>query len=281
MIDERVAIGLPSLAGYGLLDALQKARDMGFRSVMSLPGGPAARHSLGPFPTLEFYDSTEGRKREIADALANFERIAIHQAWDDQWPRWIDCAARFGARIVTVHSGRPRDGRRSSDFVAERSEQLRRIGDCAAESCLQVGIENEGGTCDDYLDLVESVGHPSVGATLDLGHCAYFHSVVAANDPAERVAGLNETIGTMVRTLDEKLYSLHVHDVRAADWRDHRCIGRGVIDFPALFRELRRIGYAGLMEIELEEPDTESAATESGTVLTTLCRTILAEGPPA
>lgn len=140
---------------------------------------------------------------------------------------------------------------------------------------MRIGVENEGGTCDTYLDLIASIDHPFVGATLDLGHCAYFQSVIAPSDAAERVGALNATIRTMVRTLNEKLFSLHVHDVRQSDWRDHRCAGSGVIDFPALFTELQGMGYTGLFEIELEEPDKETAAAKTGEYLTSLCQSIL------
>ncbi len=274
MFDERIAIGLPSLAGYSLHGALSAARRLGFQSIMSLPDGPRAEHSLGAFPTLAFYGLTEGGKRELADALAQFEHVAIHQAWDNQWHRWIDCAACVGAEVVTVHSGLPREGQRPAEFVAERAAQLRRSGDYAGENGVRIGVENEGGTCEDYLGLLASVAHPSVGATLDLGHCAYFQSVLALSDPAQRVVALNETIRTMVRMLGADLFSLHVHDVRQSDWRDHRCVGSGVIDFPALFEELQRLGYSGLFEIELEEPDKELAAVRTGEYLTTLCRTM-------
>jgi sugar phosphate isomerase/epimerase len=179
-----------------------------------------------------------------------------------------------GAEVVTVHSGLPREGQRSSEFIEERAAQLRRIGDYAGENGVRIGVENEGGTCEDYLGLVATIAHPSVGATLDLGHCAYCQSVLALRDPAERVVALNETIRTMVRTLGADLFSLHVHDVRQSDWRDHRCVGSGVIDFPALFEELQRVGYSGLFEIELEEPDKEVAAATTGEYVTTLCRTM-------
>ena len=277
MFDGRIALGLPSLAGYDLAGALSKARELGYQSVMSLPDGPRAEHSLGVFPTLEFYSLTAEQRRETADTLAQFEHVAIHQAWDDQWHKWIDCAASVGAEIVTIHSGRPKEGQRSSAFIAERSALLRRIGDCAGENGVRVGIENEGGTCDDYLDLVASVAHPSVGATLDLGHCAYFRRVRAVNDPAERVVRLNETIRMMVGCLDEKLFSLHMHDVRQSDWRDHRCVGSGVIDFQALFTELQRVAYTGLFEVELEEPEREAAAIMTGKILSSLCRSVLSE----
>ena len=267
MFDERIALGLPSLAGYDLAGALTKARELGFQSFMSLPGGPRTQHSLGPFPTLGYYGATEGQRRELAEALAPVKHIAIHQAWDDQWRTWIDCAACVGAEILTVHAGRRREGQKQPEFLAERSAHLQRIGERAADSGVRIGIENEGGTCDDFLALIAATDHPAVGATLDLGHCAYFVSVLAVADDAERVAALNETIRAVVESLGERLFSLHVHDVRLSDWRDHRCVGSGVIDFSALFAELGRVGYAGLFEVELEEPDRASAATRSGEIL--------------
>ncbi len=272
MFDERIALGIPSLAGYSLRGALEKAAGLGFQSVMSLPDGPRAEHSLGPFPTLAFYGLGKEQRQELTDSLARFRHVAIHQAWDDKWSRWIDCAACVGAKIVTVHSGRPHDGQNTSAFLAERSEQLRRMGDYAGALDVRIGIENEGGMPDDYLGLVEAVAHPHVGATLDVGHCAYFGHVTARRDHTERVSALNATIGSMVRALNQRLFSIHAHDVRQSDWRDHRCAGSGVIDFPALFAELRGIRYAGLIEIELEEPEKETAAAATGKYLTGLCQ---------
>jgi len=271
MFHERIALGLPSLAGYSLPEALDKAGVLGFQSVMSLPDGPRAAHSLGPFPTLGFYRSSDERRRETALALSHFRHVAVHQAWDDRWRDWIECAVWAGAATVTVHSGRPREGESSSAFVAERSAVLRRMGDYAAERGVRLGIENEGGTRQDYLELIASVDHPSVGATLDVGHCAYFRSCTAVDDPDERVHRLNEIILTMVRSLGDKLFALHVHDVRRSDWRDHRRVGSGVIDFPAVFAELRQVRFTGLMEIELEEPEREAAAFRTGEYLTALC----------
>jgi sugar phosphate isomerase/epimerase len=51
--------------------------------------------------------------------------------------------------------------------------------------------------------------------------------------------------------------------VRRADWRDHRTLGTGVIDLPALFTALRGVGYDGLLQLELEEPDQEPALVAS------------------
>jgi sugar phosphate isomerase/epimerase len=279
MFPERITLGIPSLAGYELLDALVKARELGFQSVMALPDGPRAEHSLGAFPTLLFYRSTEEQRQRTKNALAPFEHVSIHQAWDDQWRRWVDCAGCFGAEIVTVHSGRRGTGQSPDQFLAERAEQLRSMGDYAGARGVRVGVENEGGCCDDYLGLIAATGHPSVGATLDVGHCAYFDSVLAVADIGERTVRLNKTLCEAVRTLGNKLFSLHVHDVRASDWRDHRCPGSGAVDFRAFFTALKSIGYAGLFEIELEEPEMEAAAARAGEYLRTLCQTLLVSRP--
>jgi sugar phosphate isomerase/epimerase len=275
--DERIAVGLPSLAGYSLPEALSAARRLGFQSVMVFPDGPRARHSLGAFPTLSYYSWTEEQGQAIADSLGDFRHIAIHQAWDDQWRRWIDCAARIGAETLTVHSGRRDESQTSSNFIADRVAQLRCLGDYAADSGVRIGVENEGGTCDDYLGLLAAIDHSAVGATLDLGHCAFFQRVRAVSDPEQRVEALNQTISLVVRALGKDLRSIHAHDVRQSDWRDHRCVGSGVIDFSGLFADLRQIGYSGLFELELEEPEIEAAAAATGERLTSLCRTMLAD----
>lgn len=277
MFDARIALGLPSLAGYSLAEALSTARRLGFQSIMALPGGPHAEHSLGPFPTLGYYDLTPPQRRGLTEMLAGFKHIAIHQAWDTRWAQWIECAALVGARVVTIHAGRPDTGQTDAGFIAARAAMLRRIGDYAGERGVRIGVENEGGPCARYLGLVEAVDHPSVGATLDVGHCAYIPRVLAVEDPDGRAVALNETIHTMVEALGPRLFSVHVHDVQPGDWRDHHCVGSGIIDFPALFRALHRVHYTDLLEIELEEPDREAAATRTGAYLTTLCRTVLTD----
>ena len=61
----------------------------------------------------------------------------------------------------------------------------------------------------------------------------------------------------------ERVVHLPLHDVRKADWRDHRALGTGVIELDPLLRTLRAIGYDGLWQFELEEPEQEGALTAS------------------
>jgi sugar phosphate isomerase/epimerase len=60
---------------------------------------------------------------------------------------------------------------------------------------------------------------------------------------------------------------VHLHDVRRSDWRDHRALGSGVIELVPLVRVLAEIGYRGLMQLELEEPDQQPALLASRAAL--------------
>ena len=71
-------------------------------------------------------------------------------------------------------------------------------------------------------------------------------------------------------TINSIIYHFHLHNVRKTDWRDHRSVTDGVIDFPRLFDVIKKIGYPGLFDIELEEPEREKKSSESGKYLSEL-----------
>jgi len=286
MFDERIALGLPSLADYGLFEAISIAKKLGFQSVMAFPGGPKARHSLGTFATLNFYEADEDERKRLRDSLCEFKHVSIHQSWDTKWQRWIDCASYFRAEIITVHAGKRTQGESMEQFLGRQLPFLSKIGDYAQSKGIKVGLENEGGRCFEYESLINTIKHPAVGATIDVGHCSYFEEVKSIADLDERVKQINKIIHQLLRRLRTKVYHLHVHNVQRYDaidfsniphpyWEpgslvDHRCIAEGEIDFVQLFVVLREIGYCGLFDIELEEPQREEKAFKSAEYLTKL-----------
>lgn len=271
-LSDQVALGLPSLAGYELFEALRVARSLGFHAIMALPGGPRTEHSLGAFPTYEHASATAEHRLAVREALAPFARRSVHQAWDSDWRGWIDCARDLGAETLTVHAGRPHDGEGAARFLVRRGDELRRMQDAAGQLGIRIGVENEGGDCATYLHLLDSLEGGPGGATIDVGHCAYFDDVLAITDLEGRVTRLNDLISDLVAVLGTRLVGIHAHDVRREDWRDHRAIPGGVIDFPRLFQALRRGEFAGLVEIELEEPDRLAAVRQTGEYLSALLR---------
>jgi sugar phosphate isomerase/epimerase len=85
----------------------------------------------------------------------------------------------------------------------------------------------------------------------------------AAVKSRDKRMGLCIDIGHTVRTgtdpvqacidFQDRLYDLHVKDLRVKTDRDSQVeVGRGVLDFPALFRALLKIGYTGQVGLEYE-----------------------------
>ena len=159
--------------------------------------------------------------------------------------------------------------------MSERVRYLREIGDYAEGMGIRIGIENEGGAYRDYVRLIESVNHDSIGATIDVGHCGFFTGVIRVDDLDARVDALNECISRLIQELGPKVFLLHTHNISKSDWRDHRSVPEGVIDFNRLFRECMAIDYQGGFDIELEESDREAKSRESGQFLDSLCRQFL------
>ena len=275
-----------SLAGYDIFSALDTARTLGFQSVAAMPDG-APKHSLGrPLPTLGYESRGDEHWRRMREALARFRRVSIHQSWDTNWRAWFDAAQAVGGEVVTVHARLP--GPASPDQIAARARELEEWGRYAADRGVVIGIENEGGRASDFLALVENIKSENVGVTLDVGHCAFFAEVPRGVTPEEMGAALNTLIEDIVRRIGARLNLLHVHNVQPFEsveferipnpyWHagsvvDHRRTDRGLIDFPRLFAGLREVGYTGMFELEMEEPDILDAARVSADHLTALLR---------
>jgi sugar phosphate isomerase/epimerase len=77
-----------------------------------------------------------------------------------------------------------------------------------------------------------------MGLCLDVGH-----AIRAGQDPAQAVLSYSR-----------RLFDMHIKDVtKAEDTGEAIEIGRGVVDFQALVRALRKVGYSGHCSIEFEK----------------------------
>lgn len=118
---------------------------------------------------------------------------------------------------------------------------LRSLADAAAERGLRLAVENIGGlgtTIADLLPFIADLG-PHVGLCHDVGH-----SVQAGLDPAAETA---EALRS------GRLFSLHLHDVNAAN-RDHFIPGEGVVDLAAILALLDEHGFTGIRTLEIDHP---------------------------
>jgi len=270
-----------SLANYSLPDAVAKIRDLGFETV-ELLAFDGARHSVGNLAGFWFNRMTEPGKAALRRALGGFKHIATHLPFIDiplfshnpdiadscrkHLKMCIEGSAYFGATAAAVHVY-PKSGFKFSEYWDEMLGAFRDLGDHAAKHGVKLGIETGcPSTINEYTQLILDVDHPFVGGLIDVGHCFFYSDVV--KKPEERgtpeaVQRGNDCMVRIVETLGPKALHFHLHDVRQKDWRDHRAVGRGIIDFPRLFATLKRINYEGLLTFELEEMDLLDALIES------------------
>ena len=274
-----------SLANYSLLDAVAKIRDLGFETI-ELLAFDGARHSVGNLAGFWFNRMSESEKAVLRRSLQGFKHIATHLPFIDiplfshnpdmaQFCRQhlkmsIEGSAYFGATAAAVHV-HPRSSFKFSEYWDQMIATFRDLGDHAAKYGVKLGIETGcPNTINEYTRLILDVDHPFVGGLIDVGHCFFYSDVVRR--PAERgtpdaVQRGNDCLNRIVEVLDAKALHFHLHDVRQKDWRDHRAVGRGIIDFPRLFATLKRIKYEGLLTFELEEMDLLDALIESNAAI--------------
>lgn len=115
-----------------------------------------------------------------------------------------------------------------------------RVLSAAGAAGLPLGFEPEPGmlvqTLDDWFRLRDALGAPErFGLTLDIGHCRCVE------------AG---TVPECVRRAGPFLCNVQIDDMRR-DVHEHLEFGAGEVDFPATLRELRAVGYRGLVSVEL------------------------------
>ena len=279
-----------SLAGYSHEDTLATLARLGITAV-ELLAYEGATHSQGELCGVWFNDLDTAGKDRLLRLLEPFPRRSLHAPFIDaplftynkrtranaiaQIHETIDLASFIGAKAIATHANR-RNNLPLESFWPELLDVYRRLGDYALAhgNGVKLGVETGyPGDAQTFARLVQEIDHPAVGATIDVGH-------VRNSVPKEQwgtkagIVKLNDDVAYLLETLGEKVVHFHIHDVRRADFRDHRGLGNldenGVIDFPRLIQNLSRTTYGGLWILELEEPDREAALTRSREYLASL-----------
>jgi sugar phosphate isomerase/epimerase len=119
-------------------------------------------------------------------------------------------------------------------------ETVSELGDYAAGLGVEVAIELEPfhlsivNTLAKMVSFLDDVHHPAVRANLDISHLALAHT------PAEEIPKLQGRIA-------------HVH-FSDCDGKKHGDLppGRGVVNFRPYLAQLKKVGFGGVISIELE-----------------------------
>lgn len=263
---EQLGANTSCLSNRSLEEAADEIRRLGFRCV-TLLGFAGTRHRYGELAGFWFHDLRPDERERLKALASGFDRIAIHAPFADlplfsYDPRVeelslyrvresIDAAGYLGAEVVIVHANR-RANTPIHEYWDHMAATFRSLGEYAVERGVRIGVESGyPDSIDQFVDLLEAVGHHGVGAILDCGHLIRYVDSALWGTP-EGVRELNDRLIEMTRQLGPTIVHCHLHDVRDSDWRDHQPVGTGVIDFPAFLAELQSLDYQGILELELE-----------------------------
>jgi sugar phosphate isomerase/epimerase len=279
---ERLGASTACLSGLTLLSAIQQIDQLGFGTI-EIIAYTGARHSVGEIPGFSLHESSPRDRELVFKATRSFHHISAHlpfqnirlfssnQAEREAGLRRVQVAmdglGYLRGELAVMHTGWPEHGKRFRDIWQPMVDTLRALGDYAADRGLKIGIETmQPDSVRDYTELVFAVNHPRVGAVIDTGHIRGSTDIgipPERRDSPEARARFNDVLNTLVTALGDKVFHVHLSDVRSADWVDHRTIGTGIVDFPRLFNTLRRIDYEKLLVLELEVVDQVDALKAS------------------
>jgi len=258
------------LAHHDLLDAIRLCAEIGYRGVaITLDHGAlnpydertesqldavlrllerhqlrcvietGARYLLDPRrkhePTLVSADS-DGRARRI-----NF----LCQA--------IDIASRLKAGCVSLWSGVVHDDSATNEAWDRLADGLTVVLEYAQQQSVALAFEPEPGmlvdTLSRYAELLDhlvarGVDTARLGLTIDIGHLHCLGELPIAGQ---------------IHRWSERLLNVHIEDMRRGV-HEHLMFGEGEIDFPPIIAALAKIGYAGLVSVELSRHSHEGPA---------------------
>jgi L-ribulose-5-phosphate 3-epimerase len=186
-------------------------------------------------PTL-LSEDTVGRARRL-----DFLRRAIAVARD------------LGAPLVSFWSGVAPAGAAPAISRARLQEGVEAVVRHAEASGVRLGFEPEPGmlveTVADYRALRAALDSPTLGLTLDLGHC-----LLTEPEPPEQV----------VRQVAPVLANVHAEDMRRPV-HEHLLFGQGEMRYEPILAALTAVAYRGLVNVELSRdshrgPEVATAA---------------------
>ncbi|MFN7919692.1 MAG: sugar phosphate isomerase/epimerase [Bryobacteraceae bacterium] len=268
---DRLTVATGSLAGFTLEAGLAEIKRLGFGGV-EIFADLDRSHSIGRFPSAIVGRLTPREKKVLRRQVGGFRHVTTHLPFHDLRPVDPDPAVRersraaiergiadsgwWGASMATVHVARENAGYRG--VWKDLLDTYRHFGDLAAKNKLRIGIETGAPeTVAEYLALIREIAHDHVGSTVDTGHTrAYRRDAKLADAELGSEMGrqcYNDLLMRKVEGLGPKLFHFHVDDVRASDWREHRALGQGIVDWTRLLRYLGDSGYQGVFAMELEE----------------------------
>jgi len=269
----QLAFSTNAYTRFSLIDALRGIQAAGFAGVEILADAPHA------YPAAIDREETDLVRRELERLdlrVSNVNANCSFGYWKDAPPepyfepslispnpkhradrrelilKTLNFAHAVGARNISITSGRLLGGMPPDKAVTQFAESIQPILERAEKLGIDVGIECEPGLFIEYVaelrEWIDRLGHPRLGANLDVGHC----QVIGENIPAA------------VKLLGKRIWNLHVEDIPGRK-HYHLIPGEGTMDWGGLRSALQAVQYDRFLTVELytHTADPQTAAEKS------------------
>lgn len=157
----------------------------------------------------------------------------------DKLKNWVDLFYALGIRAAVLHPGSCEEGTEEALAMERRVKALKTLCDYTQGSGLTICIENMSkGVYTDVeplLSLLEAVGSHQLGICLDTGHL--------------HITGGDQY--AFITRAGVHLQAVHIADNEGERDQHMMPFGRGTVDWDAVCRGLRGIGYNGFCSFEI------------------------------
>jgi len=255
---------------FSLLESIERIAALGFKGV----------EIMGDRPHLYPPDFGPDQIAELKAALArhrlkitNINSFTLFAVGDTYLPSFIEpdkerrdirvrhtkeslaVAKELGCANISIPPGGPLEGMDWPSGAALFREGLEQVIPDAEALGVKLLIEPEPElfieNSAEFKRFIKDFQSPALGLNFDIGH---FFCV--GEDPRRALEDLFEWVGHM-----------HLEDIAATRVHNHLIPGLGVIDYPAIFKTIKALGYRGDISLELypyvdtpEEAGRESLA---------------------
>lgn len=223
----KIGVQMWTFRVFTFAEALDKVDSAGVKSIEAFWGQPLGAGMKDSFGINMSGDSKAKIKQMLQSKGISIVAMGVIVPQNrEEWKKAFDLAKEFGLSYITAEPIKT---------------QWDMIDSMAGSYGIKIAIHdhprpNAYSSPDSVLAAM--AGHPNIGACADIGHWAR--------------NGLNPV--DCLKKLAGHVYGVHLKDIvkfddtKAAD----TIVGKGVIDFPPIFQELKRQHFNGMMSIEHE-----------------------------
>lgn len=193
----------------------------------------------------------EGISLEIASVSYHADVESIEQRRLNTF-KCVEIANWLGTDVLIINGERIREGEKEKQWD-DFAKRLKDLTASAQKNGVYIAIEPEPlllvSDSAEMLDMIKIVGSPNLKVNLDIGH-AYI------TDPS---------LIDSIKKLGKSIIHAHIEDIKDKV-HNHLELGQGDIDFAAMHRTFKEIGYNGYYVVDLFRLGDDPAGVAGRTI---------------